>query len=149
MNWEKLKPNHFFKEPIEHFYASTLFDMPEYDMLYENQNDLSHKVWQDFDKKYKTGFQFYDDIREIDKNKEVICLWFFKERTDRVGAEDIVLEGKKITYFQNSFLITKSKDIRILERQKPKHRHNRRPFLQLDLKNDTWEELLKRFNKRT
>ena len=145
MNWEKLKPDHFFKTPVEHFYASTLFDTLEYDRLYENQNDLSHKVWQDFDKKYKIGFQFNEDLREIDKNKPVICIWFFKERTDNTAGEDIEFAGKKIKYFSNSFLITKSKDIKVLERQKRKH--NRRPFLQLDLKNETWEQLLKRFNR--
>lgn len=147
MNWEKLKPNHFFKKPIEHFYASSLFDMLEYDKLYENQNNFSHEVWQEFDKKYKTGFQFYDDIRELDTNKEVICLWFFKERSDFSAGEDILLEDKIITYFQNSFLITKSKNIKVLERKKRKH--NRRPFMQLDITNATWEELLKRFDKRS
>ena len=95
MNWEKLKPNHYFKEPVEYIYSSTIFDLKEYDKLYENQNNLNHKVWQDFDKKYKIGFQFLDDIRDINLMKEVICLWFFKERNDRSGGEDIELSGKK------------------------------------------------------
>lgn len=145
MNWEKLKPVHFFKDPVEHFYTASIFDMLEYDRLYENQNNLEHRVWQEFDKQYKTGFQFFEDLRELDKKKEIICLWFFKERTDRTAGEDILLEDKTITYFPNTFLITKSKDIKILERKKKIH--NRRPFVQLDIKRSTYEGLLKRFDK--
>ena len=145
MNWEKLKPDHFFKTPVEHFYMSSIFDMLEYDRLYENQNNLEHRVWQEFDEQYKTGFQFFEDLRQLDKKKEIICLWFFKERTDRTAGQEIELAGKILNYTPNTFLITKSKDIKVLERQKRKH--NRRPFLQLDLKNETWEQLLKRFNR--
>jgi len=72
MNWEKLKANHFFKEPVEHVYTSTVYDIKDYDKLYENQNTMTHQVWQDFDKKYKTGYQLFDDIRDIDTNREII-----------------------------------------------------------------------------
>ena len=79
MNWEKIKPVHFYKDPVEHFYMSSIFDMLEYDRLYENQNNLEHRVWQEFDEQYKTGFQFFEDLRQLDKKKEIICLWFFKK----------------------------------------------------------------------
>jgi hypothetical protein len=144
MNWEKLKPNHFFKQPVEHVYASTLYDMADYDKLYENTGDLEHTTWQEFDKKYKTGFQLFDDIRKIDTKREIICVWFFKDRNDRSGGEDIILAGKKITYRPNTFLITESKDIKVLEK---KDEYFRRPFLQIDLQRNVWEEILKRFNK--
>lgn len=147
MHWEKLKPNHFFKEPDYHFYSKTLFDTSEYDRLYENQKNPSHISWQEFDRKYKTGFQLYDDLRDLDLNREVICMWFFKERSDNTAGEDIQLAGKTITYRQNSFFITKSKDIKIVERTK--RQHNRRPFVQLDMKDSTFQELLKRFYKIT
>ena len=39
MNWLKLKKQHYFKEPVEYFYASSIFDTKEYDALYENQDD--------------------------------------------------------------------------------------------------------------
>ena len=145
MNWEKIKPVHFYKDPVEHFYTSSIFDMLKYDRLYENQKNLEHRVWQEFDEQYKTGFEFFEDLRQLDKKKEIICLWFFKERTDRTAGQEIELAGKILNYTPNTFLITKSKDIKVLERQKRKH--NRRPFLQLDLKNETWEQLLKRFNR--
>ena len=146
MNWGKFKSNHFYTDPVEHFYASTIFGLSEYDRLYENQNNLTHKVWQEFDEKYKTGFEFHQDLKEIDTKKEVICLWFFKERSDKSGGdEDILLKSKPIRYYQNSFLVTKSIDLKITERKKVFHRHNRRPVLQLDMKTNTWEDLVKKF----
>lgn len=144
MNWEKLKTNHYFKDPVQHIYTSTIFDIKDYDKLYENQNNLTHRVWQEFDQKYKTGFQLYNDIREINTNKEVICVWFFKDRNDRSGGEDIELNGKKIKYQPNTFLITKSKDIKIID--KPDE-YIRRPFVQLDLSNTAWQTMLARFDK--
>ena len=144
MNWEKLKANHFFKEPVEHVYTSTVNDIKDYDKLYENQNNLTHQVWQEFDKKYKTGFQLFDDIREIDTNREVICVWFFKDRNDRSGGEDILLKDKKIKYQPNTFLITKSKDIKIIDKD---DEYIRRPLIQLDLSKTAWQGILERFNK--
>ena len=41
MNWEKLKPVHYFKEPVTYFYSSSIFDTKEYDALYENQNNFN------------------------------------------------------------------------------------------------------------
>ena len=146
MNWEKIKPNHYFKEPVEHVYASTLYDIKDYDKLYENQNNFTHPAWQEFDRKYKVGFQFHDDIREINTKNEIICLWFFKERNDRSGGEDIILSGKKLKYLPNTFFITKSKDIKVLEKQ---DEYFRRPFLQIDMKESTWTDILERFNKRS
>jgi len=142
MNWEKLKTNHYFKDPVKHVYASTLYDMKEYDKLYENQNNLNHHVWQEFDQKYKTGFEFMNDIGEINTNKSVICVWFFKDRNDRSSGEDIVLNGKKIKYQPNTFLITQSTDIKILDK---KDKYIRRPLLQLDLKIEVWNQILERF----
>ena len=121
-----------------------MYDIKDYDKLYENQNNLTHQVWQEFDKKYKTGFQLFDDIREIDTNREVICVWFFKDRNDRSGGEDILLKDKKIKYQPNTFLITKSKDIKIIDKD---DEYIRRPLIQLDLSKTAWQGILERFNK--
>ena len=80
MNWEKLKPNHYFDDPVTHIYTQSMFDTREYDRLYENQNNLNHQSWQEFDSKYRTGFEFKNGFSDIDFNREIICLWFFKER---------------------------------------------------------------------
>ena len=130
MNWEKLRKPHYHKEPVEYIYATGIFNLKEYDKLYENQNNLSHQIWQDFDTKYKIGFEFFKDLREFNKNKEVICLWFFKERSDGGAGNDIDLKGKIIKYQPNTFLITRSKNIKIIKR---KSVLPNRPVLQLDL----------------
>ena len=140
MNWKKLKPQHYFKEPVEHIYATAIVDIKEYDSLYENQNNLSHQIWQNVDTKYKIGFEFFKDLREFNKNKEVICLWFFKERNDRKTGNDIDLEGKIIKYKPNTFLITRSKNIKIIER---KSALPTRPVLQLDLSIKEYNKIIK------
>ena len=143
MNWGKLKPHHYHKEPAEYIYARTIFDLKEYDNLYENQNNLMHEVWKDFYEKYRVGFEFLDDIRDINKDKDIMCLWFFKERNDRSAGTDITIAEKTITYYPNTFFITESKDIKILE----KNEYIRRPVLQLDLSTSIWNTMLERFNK--
>ena len=140
MNWEKIKKSYYYKEPVEHILAPAIFDLKEYDILYENQNNLSHQVWQDFDTKYKKGFEFFKYLREFNKDKEVICLWFFKDRDDRKTGNDIDLEGKIIKYKPNTFLITRSKNIKIIERKVPLPN---RPVLQLDLSIKEYNKIIK------
>ena len=140
MNWEKIKKSYYYKEPVEHILAPAIFNLDEYDSLYRNQNDLSHQVWQDFDAKYKIGFEFFKDLREFNKDKEVICLWFFKDRDDRKTGNDIDLEGKIIKYKPNTFLITRSKNIKIIERKVPLPN---RPVLQLDLSIKEYNKIIK------
>lgn len=141
MNWEKLKPQHYFSEPVEHIHAVGIFDNQEYDRLYENQNNINHKVWQDFDEKYKVGFEFKEDITNIDMDKEIIALWFFKERSDRNSQPDINIGGKLITYFPNAFLLTNSRDITIKEK---KRKYLRRPFVQLDISQKKYQNICQR-----
>ena len=140
MNWEKIKKSYYYKEPVKHILAPAIYNIDEYDSLYRNQNDLSHQVWQDFDAKYKIGFEFFKDLREFNKDKEVICLWFFKDRDDRKTGNDIDLEGKIIKYKPNTFLITRSKNIKIIER---KSVLPNRPVLQLDLSIKEYNKIIK------
>ena len=140
MNWEKIKKSYYYKEPVEHILAPALYNIDEYDSLYRNQNDLSHQVWQDFDIKYKKGFEFFKDLRKFNKNKEVICLCFFKDRDDKKTGNDIDLEGKIIKYKPNTFLITRSKNIKIIERKVPLPT---RPVLQLDLSIKEYNKIIK------
>ena len=145
MNWKKLRKPHYHKDPVEYIYATAIFDLREYDSLYENQNNLSHQVWQDFDAKYKTGYEFLQDIQDLNLKKEVICLWFFKDRNDKDAGVDIDLSGKLITYFQNTFLITESKKLKILKRKKF---FPNRPALQIDLSKKIFAEITEPFKDR-
>ena len=143
MNWEKLKKPHYHEEPVEHILATAIFSLKEYDSLYENQNNLSHQVCQEFDTKYKVGYEFLQDIKDVSLNKEVICLWFFKDRSDRDAGVDIDLSGKLITYYPNTFLITKSKKLKILKRKK--NFAPGRPAIQIDLNTKQFDKIVDRF----
>ena len=143
MNWKKLRKSHYHKEPVEYIYATAIFSLREYDSLYENQNNLSHQVWQEFDAKYKTGYEFLQDIQDLNLNKEVICLWFFKDRSDKNAGVDIDLSGKLITYYPNTFLITKSKKLKILKRKK--NFAPGRPAVQIDLSTKQFDKIVDRF----
>jgi len=145
MNWKKLRKPHYHKDPVEYIYATAIFDLREYDSLYENQNNLSHQVWQEFDAKYKTGYEFLQDIQDLNLNKEVICLWFFKDRSDKDAGVDIDLSSKLITYNPNTFLITESKKLKILERKKF---FPNRPALQIDLSKKIFDEITEPFKNR-
>jgi hypothetical protein len=144
MNWERLNRKECFKDPVGHIHSNQVFNTAEYDKLYENQNTLDHQIWLDFHKQYKTDFCFLEDINDIDLNKPVICLWFFKERNDLKPGPNINIAGKMIQYAPNTFLVTESKDISIVENKK---KYLRRPVLQLDLKLKDYKNILKRFYK--
>ena len=113
MNWEKLKPNHYHDQPVEHICAHDIFEVKDYDKLYENQNNLKHQSWKEFGEKYKTNFQFLENFSEIDFSKDITCLWFFKERSDSTAAY-VHLNGKQIRYMANTFLISKSKAVKFV-----------------------------------
>lgn len=138
MNWDKLKPNHYHNDPVPHIYTMTVFDTREYDKLYENQNNLEHKVWQDFDAKYKTGYEFKNNFSDLNFQKEIMCLWFFKERSDRTKSH-VEVNGKQLAYNGNTFLITKSKDIKLVQ---TKRKYIRHPLVQIDMTNNHWQTLL-------
>ena len=53
-----------------------------------------------------------DSLRDIDRSVDIMCLWFFRERTDRDAGNDIKLAGKIINYHANKILITPSKEIK-------------------------------------
>ena len=139
MNWNKLQPKHYFSKPVEYIHAFDIFSQKEYDVLYENQNDLNHPVWENFDNQYKTGFEFKEDINDIDFDKEIIALWFFRERSDNNHPPTFNLQDKLIAYMPNQFLITEYKDIKINE---AKRKFIRRPLIQLDMKKDQYKELI-------
>ena len=140
MIWNKLQKKHLFLEPVEHIHITNIIDAAEYDRLYENQNNLNHHVWQEFDEKYRLGFEFKEDITQINFNKEVIALWFFKERSD-LKTQDINIAGKLISYSPNAILLTKSKDITIKDNNK---KYIRRPFVQLDISKTKFEKMCER-----
>jgi hypothetical protein len=144
MNWEKLQQTNFFTEPVVHIKSLTVFDTQEYDRLYENQNNLQHPLWKQFIKKYNINFTFHENFDTVDLTKDIICLWFFRERNYH-HLSHVVLEGHEIPYMANTFLVTKSNKIKFREHSKKKY--IRYPVVQLDIKENAWQDIIKRFQK--
>tara|TARA_B100001057_G_C22751946_1_gene912135 strand:- start:19 stop:450 length:432 start_codon:yes stop_codon:yes gene_type:complete len=143
MNWDKLQKQHYHDEPVEHICAVNIVELNDYDRLYENQNNLDHVAWQEFCEKYQTKAQLYENINDVDFAKDIMCLWFFKERSDGTAAH-IHIDGKQIRYSPNLFLVTKSKNIKFFPTQR---QYIRNPVVQLDMDVETYNKIIKRFQK--
>ena len=143
MNWNKLQTQHYHDEPVEHVCATNIIELNEYDRLYENQNNLNHQVWQDFCEKYNTKAVLHENFSKINFNKEIICLWFYKDRNDRTAAH-VHINGKQIRYNPNVFLLTKSKSIKMFYTER---KYIRSPLIQLDMTVETNNNIVKRFQK--
>ena len=143
MNWHKLQKQNYHDEPVEHICATNIIELNEYDRLYENQNNIHHPVWQEFCERYKTKAVLHENFSKIDFDKEVICLWFFKDRNDRTAAH-VHINGKQIRYNPNVFLLTKSKAIKMFYADR---KYIRNPLIQLDISLENYNNILKRFQK--
>jgi hypothetical protein len=71
MIWDKVKKDHFYKEPVEYFRTQTIFSQIEYEKLYENQNNLQHKYWQNLKDQTYMSWTYHKDLDLIDKTKDV------------------------------------------------------------------------------
>ena len=140
--FKRLDKKYYHTEPVEYIYGLIVRTVAEYDDLYENQRRFDGKVWTEFKEMHDLTCQFHEDIRDIDYSKEVICLWFFRERSDRDPGNDIKLAGKIINYSPNALFITQSKEIKIKER---KNFFPRRPCVQINLKQEKVNEIVNRF----
>jgi len=138
--FERLNKRYYHKDPVEHIIGPQIIKVAEYDDLYENQTRFDGEVWSNFKEKQNLKCVFHDDIRDIDRSMDIMCLWFFRERTDRDPGNDIKLAGKLISYSANKLFITPSKEIKIKERSKY---FPRRPCLQIDINMETYLNIKK------
>ena len=140
----KLKKTHLYQDPIEHIYASNIFDIKEYDKLYENQNNPNHKVWKDFQTTYNfKKIRFFNDLNNVELDETILCLWFFKDRSDRNKGKDIKIKDKTILYLPNTFFILYNScqnNIKILKRDTMVLT---RPCLQLYFDYETYDKIIK------
>ena len=140
----KLKKTHLYQDPIEHIYASDIFDIKEYDKLYENQNNPNHKVWKDFQTTYNfKKIRFFNDLNNVELDETILCLWFFKDRSDRNKGKDIKIKDKTILYLPNTFFILYNScqnNIKILKRDTMVLT---RPCLQLYFDYETYDKIIK------
>ncbi len=144
----KLKKTHLYQDPIEHIYASNIFDIKEYDKLYENQNNPNHKVWKDFQTTYNfKKIRFFNDLNNVELDETILCLWFFKDRSDRNKGKDIKIKDKTILYLPNTFFILYNScqnNIKILKRDTMVPT---RPCLQLYFDYETYDNICQHIKK--
>lgn len=138
--FKRLHKKYYHTDPVEYIHGSLIRRVSEYDDLYENQTRFDGIVWTKFKETYNLTCQFHEDIRDIDLSKEIICLWFFRERADREAGNDIKLADKIISYRPNALFITPSKEIKIKER---KTFFPRRPCVQIDISNEIYVNIKK------
>ena len=146
--FQKLKKTHLYQDPIEHIYASDIFDIKEYDKLYENQNNPNHKVWKDFQTTYNfKKIRFFNDLNDVKLDETILCLWFFKDRSDRNKGKDIKIKDKTILYLPNTFFILYNScqnNIKILKRDTMVPT---RPCLQLYFDYETYDNICQHIKK--
>ena len=138
--FKRLHKRYHFTDPVEHIIGKQIRTVTEYDDLYENQSRFDGTVWTKFKETHNLKCQFHEDLRDIDLSKDIMCLWFFRERADRDAGNDLKLSGKIIAYSANTIFIAPSKEIRIKERKKF---FPRRPCVQIDISNETYLNIKK------
>ena len=126
-------------------YIKNFIDVKEYDKLYENQNNLSHKTWIAFKNKSKFKFKFFKDLEQIDYTNNIICVWFFKERSDAKINKDFTIDGKSIEYAPNNLLMFDNDRKTIYIRDKKIYK---RPAVQFNISIDDYQNILNIQNDR-
>ncbi len=109
-----------------------IIEHSQYEKLYENQVHDSLQYWKNFKKNYQLNYKFLDDISNLDKQANIICLWFFPERrykeSRRIEFFDLKISDRDIKFDPNTVLIT-NKNVDILENKFVL----RRPCVQIDI----------------
>ena len=138
--FKKLHKKNFYTDPAEHIIWTHPRRMQEYDDLYEEQLRFDNELWTNFRNTHNIKCQFHDDIKDIDLSHDIVCLWFFRERSDRDAANDIDVAGKIISFTANKLLIAYAKDIKIIKR---KRFFPRRPCVQIAISNEVYVNIKK------
>ena len=138
--YKRLDKKYYHTDPVEHILGRTFRPVAEYDDLYENQPRFDGFVWTKFKETYNLNCQFHNDLQDVDFSKDITCLWFFRERSDRDAGNDIKLADKVITFQANTLFITPSKEIKI---QKRKKFFPRRPCVQIDISDEIYVNIKK------
>ena len=141
MDFYKRLDKKYFNTDPEYILGSTFQTVAEYDDLYENQTRFDGTVWTKFKDRHNIDCIFHENLEDADLTRDITCLWFFRERSDRDAGNDIKIEGKVILYTANKLLITPSKDIKI---QKRKKFFLRRPVVQIDITKEIYVSIKER-----
>jgi len=141
---DKIKHSNYI-EKQNFFYITNFVEEHLYDKLYENLNDLEHFVWKQITDRIHYPFVLHKDIGQFEKDDEVICLLFFKDRNQKVLRKDLSLDDTDIVYNQNCMLIydnTNKRQFRIKEKK-----GFNRPVLQFKISYSEYNNFLKRVKR--
>lgn len=141
LNWLVTK-QHCHKDPIPHIYCKNFIKLEIYDRLYEQWNNEAHERWRTFMDKNCVDVRFHGDFVRPLTPKNItghIGYWFFRQRTDKSSAEDIILSNGKqqkiLTYYQNTLLILNLQNSFTI--QPRRDRLPTRPFCELYFSKET------------
>jgi hypothetical protein len=140
-NWQVAKHN-CHKDPIPHIYCKNFIKLEIYDRLYEQWNNKEHERWNEFIDQNRVDVHFHEDfVRPLNPKHDTgyIGYWFFRQRTDKSSAEDIIVSNgkqeKTLTYYQNTLLVL---DVHNSFVVKPRRdRLPTRPFCEMYFSKDT------------
>jgi len=143
--WQVNKHN-CHKDPIPHIYCKNFIKLDSYDRLYEQWNNKEHERWKTFIDQNHVDIYFHEDfVRPLAPKHTAgyIGYWFFRQRTDKSSAENIIISNgkqeKTLTYYQNTLLILHVHNSFIL---KPRHDTlPTRPFCELYFDETTNEKI--------
>lgn len=141
---DKIKHSNYI-EKQNFFYITNFVEEHLYDKLYENLNDLEHFLWKQITDRIHYPFVLHKDIGQFEKDDEVICLLFFKDRNQKVLRKDLSLDNTDIVYNQNCMLIydnTNKRQFRIKEKE-----GFNRPVLQFKISYSEYNNFLKRVKR--
>ena len=138
--YKRLDKKYYHTDP-ECILGSTFQTVAEYDDLYENQTRFDGTVWNKFKDRHNIDCVFHENLEDADLTRDITCLWFFRERSDRDPGNDIKIEGKVIVYTANKVLITPSQDIKIQRRKKF---FPRRPVVQIFINKEMYVSIKER-----
>ena len=144
-NWQVTKHS-CHREPIPHIYCKNFIKLDLYDRLYEQWNNNEHDRWKTFIAENHIEIYFHEDfVRALTPKHTAgyIGYWFFRQRTDKSSADNIIISNGKqekiLTYYQNTLLILDVKNSFII---KPRsERLPTRPFCELYFHDTTNEKI--------
>ena len=133
--WQVTKHN-CHKDPIPHIYCKNFIKLDIYDRLYEQWNNKEHERWKTFIDDNHVEIYFHEDfIRPLSPKHTAgyIGYWFFRQRTDKSSAENIIISNSKqektLTYYQNTLMVLHVNASFLI---KPRHdRLPTRPFCEI------------------
>jgi hypothetical protein len=144
-HWQVAQGN-CHKNPIPHIYCKNFIKLDIYDRLYEQWDNIEHERWKAFIDQNHIDVYFHEDLVRPLKPKQTagyIGYWFFRQRTDKSSAGDILISSGKqekiLTYYQNTLLVLEANRSLVVEPRRDKL--PTRPFCEIYFSKETNQKI--------